>query len=63
MSRRANFGLGEAALLAWLLWISPILFTRIWFSAPRIAYKNAAIRSKWEIAHKRRIGKAPNCLC
>jgi LacI family transcriptional regulator len=30
--------------------------------APRIAYKNVAIQSS-EIAHKRRIGKAPNCLC
>ena len=29
----------------------------------KIAYKNAVIPSKWEIAHKRRIGKAPNCSC
>ena len=37
-------------------------FIRIWCWAPRIAYKNVAIPFKWEIAHKMRIGKAPNCL-
>ena len=62
MSRRASFGVGEAALLAWSLWISRILFTRIWFSAPRIAYKSVAIQSKWEIAHKRRIWESTQLL-